>query len=210
MSLHQHEKIMLKGKAGALQALYQAGVVGKPAVVVCHPHPLYGGTMRNKVVYWLARAFEDQGFSVLRFNFRGVEQSEGEWDHGQGESDDVVSALDFLHAQHPTSPLWVAGFSFGTYAGLLAAKRDSRVQRMFAIAPAVNLWSFDFMLGETRPLTVVSGTADEIVPFEEVQAWIKRMPKAVQFHAIESAGHFFPEHMHAMTESVLRDCTDIS
>jgi len=195
MSMHQHAKINIQGKAGKLEGLYQRGELGKPAIVVCHPHPLYGGTMRNKVVYWIARAFEDMGYTVLRFNFRGVEHSEGVWDEGIGESDDVVSALDWLEAEHPQSSLWLAGFSFGSYAGLLAAHRDQRVQRMFVIAPAVNLWSFDFMRDETRPLTVISGTADEIVPFEQVQAWIKTMPRHVRFITIDGAGHFFPSHM---------------
>jgi len=205
MTNHHHEKLFLSGKAGNLQALYQPGEAGKPAVVVCHPHPLYGGTMRNKVVYWIARAFEDKGYSVLRFNFRGVEQSEGEWDDGVGEAQDVLTGLDYLQKKHPNSPLWLAGFSFGTYAGLKAATLDLRVQRMFAVAPAVNLWSFDFMQRETRPLTVISGTADEIVPFEQVQAWIKTMPSHVDFHAIHGAGHFFPQHMHEMTDCLLDD-----
>jgi len=206
MTNHHHEKLFLSGKAGKLQALYQPGEAGKPAIVVCHPHPLYGGTMRNKVVYWIARAFEDKGCSVLRFNFRGVEQSEGAWDEGAGEADDVLTALDYLQEQQPDSPLWLAGFSFGTYAGLKAAKQDARVQRMLAIAPAVNLWSFDFMQHESRPLTVVSGTADEIVPFEQVQAWIKTMPNHVRFHVIDGAGHFFPQHMDEMTDCLLNDC----
>lgn len=205
MSMHQHAKINIQGKAGKLEVLYQRGEAGKPAVVVCHPHPLYGGTMRNKVVYWVARSFEDMGYTVLRFNFRGVEQSEGTWGEGQGESDDVVSTLDWLAQEHPESPLWLAGFSFGTYAGLLAAHQDKRVQRMFAIAPAVNLWSFDFMGDETRPLTVISGTNDEIVPFEKVQAWIKTMPNHVTFISIDGAGHFFPAHMTTMMELLKKD-----
>jgi len=203
MITHHHEKLFLQGTAGKLEALHQAGETGKPAVVVCHPHPLYGGTMRNKVVYWIARAFEDQGYSVLRFNFRGVEQSQGSWDHGEGESEDVRTALDFLHTHHPDSPLWLAGFSFGTYAGLKAAQKDSRVEQMFAIAPAVNLWSFNFMQQERRPLTVISGTDDEIVPFEQVQAWIKTMPKHIRFHTIEGAGHFFPNHMKSLMHCLL-------
>lgn len=206
MPSHHHEKIVLNGSAGKLQALYQAGEAGKPAIVVCHPHPLYGGTMRNKVVYWIARAFEDQGCAVLRFNFRGVEQSEGEWDEGHGESEDVIAALNYLQDNNPDSPLWLAGFSFGTYAGLKAARQDPRVERMFAIAPAVNLWSFDFMQGDSRPLTVVSGIDDEIVPFEQVQTWIRTMPSHVDFHAIDGAGHFFPKHMSDMTDCLLNDC----
>ncbi len=189
---HHHEKIMLQGKAGQLEALYQPGKSNQPAIVVCHPHPVYGGTMRNKVVYWMSRSFEDMGYSVLRFNFRGVEKSEGAWDEGKGESDDVSTALDWLVRQQPHSPLYLAGFSFGCFAGLQAARHDQRVQRMLAVAPAVNLWSFDFMQGDTRPLSIIQGTADDIVPFAQTQQWASTLPHA-QFHAVQGAGHFFPE-----------------
>jgi len=202
MSQHRHQPVLIQGPTGALQALYQPGETGKPAVVVCHPHPQYGGTMRNKVVYWMGRAFEDVGCSVLRFNFRGVEQSEGEWDDGNGEADDARAALDWLHDRHPKSELWLAGFSFGCYAGLQAARTDARVSHMFAVAPAVNLWSFAFMQGETRPVTVVSGTADDIVPFEQVRASVAGKPN-ISFHAIEGAGHFFADHMDEMAAALM-------
>jgi len=195
--MHQHQQLMIPGSAGDLQALYQPGEAGKPAVVICHPHPQYGGTMRNKVVYWMGRAFEDAGCSVLRFNFRGVEKSGGHWDEGKGEADDARSALDWLALQHPESKLWLAGFSFGCYAGLQAARSDARVSHMFAVAPAVNLWSFAFMQGETRPVSVISGTADEIVPFEQVRASVAGKSN-IHFHAIAGAGHFFPDHMEEM------------
>lgn len=204
MTQHRHQHIFIQGPTGVLQALYQPGDAGKPAVVVCHPHPQYGGTMRNKVVYWMGRAFEDAGCSVLRFNFRGVEQSEGVWDEGIGEVDDVHAALDWLDERHPVSPLWLAGFSFGCYAGLQAARVDARVSHMFAVAPAVNLWSFAFMQGETRPVTVVSGNADEIVPFEQVRASVRGKAN-INFHAIEGAGHFFPDHMDQMREALMEE-----
>lgn len=194
---HQHKKMMLQGPTGLLEALYQQGEVGKPAIVVCHPHPVYGGTMRNKVVYWMSRAFEDLGYAVLRFNFRGVEKSEGVWDEGRGEADDVSAMIDWLEAQHPTSPLYLAGFSFGAYAGLQATRNDLRIQKMLAVAPAVNLWSFDFMLGEIRPLTIIQGTADEIVPYAQVAAWAQNIPQ-LKFLTIEHAGHFFPQHMNEL------------
>jgi len=208
LSRHHHQSLFIPGPAGALQALYQPGDAGKPAVVLCHPHPQYGGTMRNKVVYWMGRAFEDAGCSVLRFNFRGVEQSEGVWDEGVGEADDARAALDWLHAQHPQSALWLAGFSFGCYAGLQAARTDARVSRMFAVAPAVNLWSFAFMQGETRPITVIAGTQDEIVPFEQVRASV-RGKHNISFHAIEGAGHFFPGHMDQMTAALMDDVGEV-
>ena len=187
-----------------LQALYHPGRVGHPAVVVCHPHPQFGGTMRNKVVYWMARAFEEAGCSVLRFNFRGVEQSEGVWDEGRGEADDARAALDWMDEVHPESRLWLAGFSFGCYAGLQAARLDDRVTHMFAVAPAVNLLPFAFMIGENRPITVIAGTADEIVPFEKVQRSVKGKSN-IRFHPIAGAGHFFPQHMDQMAELLLAD-----
>ncbi|TLS69197.1 alpha/beta fold hydrolase [Mariprofundus erugo] len=202
--MHSHQPLFLPGPAGRLQALYHQGDEHLPAVVICHPHPQYGGTMRNKVVYWMARAFESQGHPVLRFNFRGVEQSDGIWDGGVGEADDAAAALEWMHGMHPESSLWLAGFSFGCYAGLQAAHADSRVERMFAVAPAVNMWSFDFLDQETRPLTVVAATADEIVPFDQLQQWGESHP-AVSFHTIAGAGHFFPAHMEAMMSALIAD-----
>ena len=196
---------MLQGPVGQLEALYHQGTSGKPAIVVCHPHPVYGGTMRNKVVYWMARAFEELGYSVLRFNFRGVEKSEGAWDEGVGEVDDVTAMIDWLEANHPDSPLYLAGFSFGTYAGLQAARKDKRIERMLAVAPAVNLWSFDFMLGDTRPLTIIQGTEDEIVPFGQVKIFVNKLSHA-QFFEVEGAGHFFPNHL----EELQRICKTIA
>ncbi|MDX8396458.1 MAG: alpha/beta fold hydrolase [Mariprofundaceae bacterium] len=206
MIQHHHEKLFIDGPVGLLQALYQPGEAGKPAIVVCHPHPQFGGTMRNKVVYWMGRAFEDLGCSVLRFNFRGVEKSDGVWDEGCGEADDVAAALDWLHEQHPTSPLWMAGFSFGCFSGLQAARKDSRVERMFAVSPAVNLWDFSFMEGENRPVTVVQGMADEIVPCESVREWSKAHDFII-FCEIENAGHFYPQHMEEMQEKLLSGIT---
>jgi len=200
----QHQRLFIHGPAGALQSLYQKGSENMPAVVLCHPHPQYGGTMRNKVVYWMARAFEDRGCSVLRFNFRGVEQSEGIWDMGKGEADDAAAALGWMHAKHKDAPLWLAGFSFGCYAGLQAARKDDRVERMFAVAPAVNLWDFTFMQGESRPVTVVSGTQDEIVPYIAVAAAVKMLPNA-RLHTVEGAGHFFPGHKGQMKQALFAD-----
>jgi len=192
--LHHHEKLFIDGSVGRLQSIYQAGASNKAAIVICHPHPLFGGTMRNKVVYWMARAFEDFGHPVLRFNFRGVEQSDGTWDAGDGESEDAGAALDWMHERHPDVPLWLAGFSFGCFAGLKAAVNDERIERMFAVAPAVNLWDFSFMRNETRPLKVIHGTADELVPHVMVSAWVELLESA-EYVEIEEASHFFPNHM---------------
>jgi len=200
----QHQRLFLDGPAGRLQALYRPRDKPCASVLVCHPHPQYGGTMRNKVVYWMARAFADRGCSVLRFNFRGVEQSEGIWDEGRGEADDAAWALNWLNAQAPDAPMWLAGFSFGCYAGLQAARRDARVERMFAVAPAVDHWDFSFMQGELRPVTVVSGTEDEIVPYVAVAAAVKMLPNA-HLHTIKGAGHFFTDYKEQMKQALLAD-----
>jgi len=204
LTLRRSERQFIDGPAGRLQALYQPGESGRAAIVVCHPHPLHGGSMHNKVVYRMGRAFEDSGCSVLRFNFRGVEQSEGLWDEGRGEADDAAAALDWIHAKQTASPLWLAGFSFGCYAGLRAARYDERVSRLFAVAPAVNLWSFDFMAGSTAPLTVIAGTADDIAPFDAIRDWTANQALAT-FHSIEGAGHFFEGYVEQMQHALLQD-----
>jgi len=154
----------------------------------------------------MARAFESRGCSVLRFNFRGVEQSEGVWDEGRGEADDAAAVLAWLHKRMPEASLWMAGFSFGCYAGLRAARKDARVERMFAVAPAVNHWDFSFMQGELRPVTVVSGTGDEIVPHVAVAAAVKMLPNA-HLHAVSGAGHFFTGHKKQLEQALLADLT---
>jgi len=146
-----HQRLFIKGSAGRLQAIHQPGSdAPRPAVVICHPHPLYGGTMRNKVVYWMARAFEEQECHVLRFNFRGVEQSDGVWGDGAGEAQDASAALDWMAEHHPDSELWLAGFSFGCYAGLRSVRDDARVRRLFAVSPAVEHYDFHLLCAETH------------------------------------------------------------
>ncbi len=200
----RHERLFIPGPAGRLAAIFQPGRSGRPGVVVCHPHPLHGGTMRNKVVYWIARSFEELGCHVLRFNFRGVDGSEGAWDEGRGEALDAAAAIDWLRKRQGVGELWVAGFSFGCYAGLKAASGDSTVRRLFAVAPAVNLHDFSFLEGDKRPLTIVQGEADEIVPAELVRAWASRLV-AASLHRIPGAGHFFDGHMDEMRAALLAD-----
>jgi len=200
----QHKRIFFQGPCGRLQGLHRPFKKPHAAVVVCHPHPQFGGTMNNKVVYWMARAFESLDCTVLRFNFRGVESSEGHWDEGAGEADDAAAALDWLYGENPGVPLWMAGFSFGCYAGLKAARHDKRVEHLFAVAPAVNLWDFSFMQGDARPLTVVAGTSDKIVPYTAIAA-ATRLQHGAQLHTINDAGHFFPDHRHELASALLAD-----
>jgi len=198
----QHQRLLIPGSAGQLQAIHEPLEDARAAVVVCHPHPQYGGTMRNKVVYEMSRTFSETGCATLRFNFRGVEGSAGAWDEARGEVDDVRAAVEWMNMQYPETPLWLAGFSFGCYVGLKAAQGDVRVERMIAVAPAVNHWDFSFMQDDARSLIVVMGTKDEIVPFKQVAAWAQSL-NHVQFHPIEGAGHFFINHMQEMKQALL-------
>ena len=195
--MSQHD--FIAGPAGKLQIIYRESDKDLPAVLVCHPHPQYGGTMHNKVTYRIAKAFSDKGHSVLRFNFRSVDLSEGEWADGVGEAEDAKACINWLAERHTN--IWLAGFSFGAYAGLKAVVDDERVEKLFAVAPAVSLYDFSFLDSEKRLLTVVHGTEDEIVPYSQVHAWAESN-SASKLHTIEGAGHFFPKHMDEMLEAL--------
>jgi len=191
----------IAGPAGRLEALVQQGAPDRPAVVICHPHPLYGGTMRNRVVYWMARAFEDLGMATVRFNFRGVEQSEGAWSDGEGEADDVRAVLDWVEANLAYRALWLAGFSFGCYAGLRAGRNDARIARFVAVAPAVNHWDFSFFQGDLRPIFVVVGDADEIVPADAVAQWAASL-RLGSLLRVPRAGHFFGDQLPVLVDAL--------
>jgi alpha/beta superfamily hydrolase len=139
--------ITFQGPAGRLEGKYFAQKNNEsPIAVILHPHPLHGGTMNNKVTYRLFETFVRQGFSVLRFNFRGVGNSEGTFDNGVGELSDAAAALDWLHAQHQHSPeIWLAGFSFGSWITLQMLMRRPDLKRFVAVAPPMGLYDYKFI-----------------------------------------------------------------
>ncbi len=149
----------------------------------------------------MAKAFSSHQYCVLRFNFRGVEASEGKWDNGRGETDDALSALWWLHNNHPHIPLWLSGFSFGCYAGLKAAQKMTKVSRLLAVAPAINLYDFSFIDDETRPLTIIHGDRDEIVPYSSVCKWAQKRSQ-LNFVTIKGAGHFFTQHKQKLLDAL--------
>ena len=185
--------LMLRGPAGLIEALLDtpaAGVHSRGLAVVCHPHPLHGGTMQNKVVQTLARAFVGLGYRCLRFNFRGIGASEGTWDEGRGEIDDALAAV---HAQRaPGETLVIAGFSFGGYvasqtaASLLALPGDQRAERLVLVGPAVRNFS---MAPVPEDTLVIHGEVDDVVPLSAVFDWAR--PTALPVTVLPGAGHFF-------------------
>ncbi|HEY1991508.1 MAG TPA: alpha/beta fold hydrolase [Gammaproteobacteria bacterium] len=169
--------------------------------VVCHPHPLQGGTMQNKVAYMLARAFNDMGAVSLRFNFRGVGRSEGSFDRGMGETDDALAAIDWLAAQHPGLPLWLGGFSFGAFVALRAQSRRG-VSRLVTVAPAVERFATGDIVPPSYPWLLVQGLADDVVSPQAVLAWARGLAQPPRIVEMAGAGHFFHGRLNELREAV--------
>ena len=193
-------KVGIASKIGDLEGVYEfvEGIAPRALAVVCHPHPLFGGTMHNKVVFRTAEAFQQAGFATLRFNFRGVGASPGTHDDGMGERDDAAAAIAWLAAQHPGVPLALAGFSFGGSVALNAGAADPRVRLIWAVAPGVGRRDFSHLALCDKPKGVVQGTNDELCPVAELEAawpgWAD--PKAK--YLIEGADHFFMGRLQEM------------
>lgn len=186
------ERLLLPGPAGALEAVFEvpAGFTGQRIALVCHPHPLFGGTMENKVVVICARALQEQGYATLRFNFRGVGQSAGSWDLGKGEAEDAVAAAAALQARWPDAELLVAGFSFGAYVATQLATRLP-VRQVITIAPPVQRFDFSTLAVPQCPWLVVQGDQDELVDHEAVLAWTRSLQPAPEVVILPGAEHFF-------------------
>ena len=201
--------IVLDGPGGRLEALLNAGAgeVGY-AALVCHPHPLYGGTLHNKVVFHAMKALNSFGFPVLRFNFRGAGLSHGEHDHGEGEVDDVRAALDWLdHEFH--RPLVFAGFSFGAAVGLRAVCPDSRVKATIGLGLPVapiddRTYDFSFLQSCAKPKLFVSGDRDQFGTPQQLKALVDSVPEPKKLVLIAGADHFFEGRLREMRECVER------
>src|SRR6185295_2621254 len=194
MTLSPSGRFDLPVSHGRLEALLKEPAGARRAAVVCHPHPKGGGTMNNNVVYRLAKALEERGAAVLRFNFRGVGRSTGTYGEGVAEMEDVRAALDFMAARHPDLPLWLAGFSFGARVGLATAITDARVQRLLGVGLAVRMFDLGFLEGERggRPLAVVQAANDEYGARAEIEALMPRLPPPTRLWIVEGATHLFP------------------
>ena len=182
----------LSGPAGVLEALFEQPTgVPRAAVVFAHPHPLHGGTMHATVVYRSAQTFLGLGCAVLRFNFRGVSGSDGEWDEGRGEQDDFLTALDAASAAYPGLALWSGGFSFGAWIALTVGTRAPRVTRLLAIAPPVGRYDYRNVAVSQKPIHFIHGERDELVPLEEMLALYQQVIPPKTLTIIEGADHLF-------------------
>jgi alpha/beta superfamily hydrolase len=199
--------LFLAGPAGRLEALLNAGPPDAThAAVVCHPHPLYGGTLHNKVAFHTMKALNSFGFPVLRFNFRGTGLSEGEHANGIGEVEDVRAALDWLEGEF-TLPVIFAGFSFGAAVGLRAAYADDRVDALIALGlPAVpvenRVYDFEFLRACTKPKLFVSGARDSFGPPGKLEALVNSFADPKKLVRIEAGDHFFEGRLREMREAI--------
>lgn len=187
------QELILPGPAGHLECLVD---VPEPAdaragtIVICHPHPLHGGTMHNKVVTILERAMRELGLNTVRFNFRGVGESEGQYDDGYGETDDLFAVTEWVRRSRPDDSLWLGGFSFGTYISLRAAQ-NLKLGQLISVAPAVGRFSFADLHHPGCPWLIIAADEDEVIAIDEVRDWVDSVDPPPDFVVMERASHFF-------------------
>lgn len=194
--------LRLAGAAGDIEVVVDLPAATPRAVAVCcHPHPLYGGALTNKVIHTVARAFAARGAAAVRFNFRGVGASQGVHDEGRGETDDLVTVAAWARARWPGVPLWLGGFSFGAYVALQGAARLAP-GLLVTVAPPAGRWDFSGIAAPACPWLVVQGSEDELVPAAGVVAWARSLQPAVRIAMLEGATHFFHGRLRELQDTV--------
>jgi alpha/beta superfamily hydrolase len=201
-------EIILNGPEGRLEGRYQQSATpNAPIALMLHPHPQHGGTMNNKVVYSLYQAFQRQGFSVLRFNFRGVGRSQGKFDRGEGELSDAAAALDWLQSWNQNATqCWIAGFSFGAWIGMQLLMRRPEISGFVSVAPPANVYDFSFLAPCPSSGLMVQGDQDTVVPQEAVAKLVQKLSHQrgikIDYRVVPGASHFFNEHLDTLAETV--------
>jgi alpha/beta superfamily hydrolase len=198
-------EVIFPGPDGRLEGRYHPQKAkDAPIALVLHPHPQYGGTMNNKVVYNLHYAFHRLGFAVLRFNFRGVGRSQAEFDQGIGELSDAAAALDYMQTINPNArATWVAGFSFGAWIGMQLLMRRPEISGFVSVAPPANMYDFSFLAPCPSSGLIVNGSADRVAPMEDVLKLVEKLKTQrgieITHEVIEGASHFFDSQLEEMT-----------
>lgn len=185
----KEEKIRFHSKGLSIEGLLNMQG-GERGVVITHPHPLYGGTMHNQVVETLVTIYQDKGFSTLRFNFRGAGDSEGSYDHGKGEKEDVRSALRYLY-DNGKRQLDLAGYSFGAWVNARIDDSESTIQRIIMISPPVTFLDFSFLSFNPKIEAVVTGGKDDIAAVDRIRSFIYTWNPEARLEVIEGADHFY-------------------
>jgi alpha/beta superfamily hydrolase len=186
-------EFFLRGPAGNLECFTDVPEPSEERAatfVVCHPHPLHGGNMHNKVVTIMERSMRELGLRTVRFNFRGAGESEGEHDEGYGETDDLFAVIEWVRHTRPNDDLWLGGFSFGSYISMRAAQ-NLKLGQLITIAPPVDRYEFSKVQHPGCPWLVVQGDEDEVVALEDVNCWLEDLDPQPEFLVMEQADHFF-------------------
>ena len=191
-SPHGRLEAILKGPRGPIRGV----------ALVLHPHPLFGGTMHNKVVFRAATALNDAGLLTLRINFRGVGQSTGEHDEGRGEREDVRAGLDYLAENYPSQEITLCGFSFGARVGLEVGFVDQRVARLISIGTPVDKYDFSFLEQCRKPILFVQGDRDEFGQVARLRKLVVKIPAPAELKVIEGAGHFFDDQLEELKAAI--------
>jgi alpha/beta superfamily hydrolase len=190
-------EVIINGPEGRLEGRYHhSKQPNAPIALLLHPHPQHGGTMNNRIVYALFHAFVRRGFSVLRFNFRGVGRSQGSFDRGEGELSDAASALDWLQTYNQNAAsCWIGGYSFGAWIGMQLLMRRPEIDGFVAVAPPAHLYDFSFLAPCPASGLIVQGDHDVTVPPEAVQKLVKKLSHQldikIDYRVIPGADHFF-------------------
>lgn len=202
-------EVIFPGPEGRLEGRYHPQKTkDAPIAIVLHPHPQFGGTMNNRVVYNLHYAFRGMGFSVLRFNFRGVGRSQGEYDQGVGELSDATSALDYLQSQNPNyKHCWVAGFSFGAWIGMQLLMRRPEITGFVSVSPPANMYDFTFLAPCPSSGIIIHGSEDRVATPQDTRELVAKLHEQkgieITHEEIAGSGHFFDEpHMETMLGAV--------
>ncbi len=201
-------EVIFNGPDGRLEGRYhQSKRPNAPLALLLHPHPQYGGTMNNKVVFNLYQNFARRGFSSLRFNFRGVGRSQGQFDNGQGELSDAASALDWMQSRNPnTNTCWIAGFSFGAWVAMQLMMRRPEISGFISIAPPASQHDFSFLAPCPASGMIIHGDKDEVVPQSSVDKLAQKLQKQknikIDYRIIEGSDHFFMDHLEPLNEQV--------
>ena len=201
-------EVSFNGPEGRLEGRYHhAKQPNAPVALLLHPHSLYGGTMNNKVVYTLYQAFVRRRFSALRFNFRGVGRSQGQFDNGLGELSDAASALDWMQSYNPNaSACWIGGFSFGAWIGMQLMMRRPEINGHVSVAPPASLYDFSFLAPCPASGLVVHGDKDELVPLEAVEKLTQKLASqktiTIDYRVVQGADHFFQDKLDDLSAHV--------
>lgn len=195
----------LVGGAGVIEALLEEPADAGPVTafgVVCHPHPLFGGSMTNKVVHTLARVWQELGVPTLRFNFRGVGASAGGYDEGNGETTDALQVIDWGRQRWPGAAPWIAGFSFGSFVALRAAQ-SAAPGLLVTVAPPIGRWDFAGLQAPNAPWLIVQGDQDELVDVGAVRDFVRALePRSPSLAVMAGAEHFFHGRLHELRDIV--------